>query len=250
MEIKKPIISATNLKVIYDKGTPAETVALSGATIEIFPEEYIIFFGPSGCGKSSLLYVIAGIESEFEGDAVVTGSSLHKMDSGELAYFHRTSIGMVFQAFNLIPTLNVLDNVILPQMFHGIGVKERYEKGRELLKRFGIADLEHRLPTELSGGQQQRVAIARSLINDPPIILADEPVGNLDSKSAETVMETFSSLNLYDKKTVILVTHDPSYLKYADRIFWMKDGKILKVEDNREKKEKAPDVPSENTPKT
>lgn len=143
---------------------------------------------------------------------------------------------MIFQSYNLISTLNVLDNIILPQIFERIKPSVRKETGRELLKKLGIEAFEKRLPQELSGGQQQRVGIARALINDPPIILADEAVGNLDSNSANNVLEILNLLNVEDKKTIISVTHNPEHLFYADRIFYMKDGKIIKVEINEKRK--------------
>lgn len=231
---KELLIKARNLKVIYDKGTPAETIALHDTDADIYKEEYVIFFGPSGCGKSTLLYVIAGIDSEFTGEVTVAGNNLHEMDSDQIAQFHRKTIGMIFQSFNLVPSLTILDNIALPQVFQGIGKTERYAKARALLERFGLQEFEKRLPTQLSGGQQQRCAIARALISNPPVILADEPVGNLDSKVATTVLNTLMDLNKIDKKTVILVTHNPAHLDFADRIFFMKDGQVLSVQEKRE----------------
>ena len=231
MSLRTPIITTRDLGVVYDRGTAAETMALYGANIEIYPEEYVIFFGPSGCGKSTLLYALAGIDKEFTGEITIDSNNLHLMTSDELAQYHRVTIGMVFQSFNLIQTLNVLDNIAFPQTLIGIDRSTRRRKARELLRRFGLEHVEKRLPVELSGGQQQRVAIARAIINDPPIIFADEPTGNLDSKSAAVVVEVFDQLCRGEKKTFVLVTHNPDYLNKADRVFHMRDAHIEFVEE-------------------
>jgi putative ABC transport system ATP-binding protein len=236
----EPIIQTKDLSVIYDLGKSSETPALQGVNIEIYPEEYVIFFGPSGCGKSTLLYCLAGIEAPTQGEIWVKGQNLFELSSQELVDFHRSQIGMIFQAYYLIPSLSVLDNVILPQIFGGVMSQKREKKARQLLSRFEVLSQAHKLPSELSGGQQQRVAICRALINDPSIILADEPVGNLDSKSAQTVMGLLEKLNREDKKTVILVTHDPHYLHYAHRVFHMKDGRVIREVINPEKRILAP----------
>jgi putative ABC transport system ATP-binding protein len=230
------LVKIKDLKVVYNPGKTNEARALSGVSIEIYPEEYVTFFGPSGCGKSTLLNVIAGLEAPSEGEVMVAGQDLIHLSSKQMAKFHRKSMGMVFQAYNLIPTLNVLDNIILPQIFERVRGKNRKERGNALLERLGITDFGKRLPQELSGGQQQRVGIARALVNNPAILLADEAVGNLDSESAKNVLEILSKLNTEEKKTVIAVTHNPEHLFYADRIFYMKDGMIIKTEVNREKR--------------
>ncbi|MFZ2188249.1 MAG: ABC transporter ATP-binding protein [Candidatus Moraniibacteriota bacterium] len=238
---KTSLVEIRDLKVVYNLGKPNENEALRGVSLEIYPEEYVIFFGPSGCGKSTLVNVIAGLEIPTAGEANVGGRSLHKLSSNEMAMFHRKEIGMIAQAYNLISTLTVLGNVILPQIFERTSRRERRKRGEELLLKFGLEKLGKRLPTELSGGQQQRVGIARALVNNPSIILADEAVGNLDSESAENVLEILNRLNVDDKKTIISVTHNPEHLFYADRIFHMRDGQIIKVEVNTEKikKQKA-----------
>src|SRR3989338_6774287 len=214
-----PLIKIDKVSVVYDKGRPSEMVALKGISLEIYPEEYIIFFGPSGCGKSTLLYTIAGLEVPDSGRIIVDGRDLAGLSKSDFVAYHRSRMGMVFQAFYLISSLSVLDNVILPQMFLQERAVKRKERGTKVLERFEIANLANRLPTELSGGQQQRVAICLAVINDPPILFADEPVGNLDSRSAEKVMDLLYELNTRDKKTVILVTHDSRYLHYAHRVF-------------------------------
>lgn len=225
--MSSPIIRTNNVAVVYGEGT-ASLRALDGVSIEIFPEEYIIFYGPSGCGKSTLLYTIAGLERATEGSVTVVGKDIEGLSREEMVHFHRNTIGMVFQAYYLIPSLSVLQNVALPQIFASRDTAERETHASALLKRFGILEQAQKLPTALSGGQQQRVAIARSLANDAPLILADEPVGNLDSKSADVVLELLKDLNKTDKKTVIMVTHNPNHLHYADRVFYMKDGKVVR----------------------
>jgi len=231
-----PIIKTQNLSVIYDLGKSSETRALDNVSVQIYPGEYIIFFGPSGCGKSTLLYTIAGLEFPTHGNVWVQGQDISLFSSQELVNFHRQNTGMIFQAYYLIPSLSVLDNVLLPQIFKGEkNIPFRKEKALTLLERFGIADQAKKLPTLLSGGQQQRVAICRSLINDPSIILADEPVGNLDTASAENVIGILKELNEKDKRTVILVTHDPRYLGFSHRVYHMQDGKITQEIVNTEK---------------
>lgn len=234
--LKKPIVKIDNLDVVYFAGKNNETRALENINLEIFPEEYVIFFGPSGSGKSTLLNVIAGLEVPSRGRVVVDDQDLSALSAHNLAIFHRRKTGMIFQTYNLVPSLDVLDNVVIPLIFEKVRSKERKSKGRYLLEKLGMSQFESRLTHELSGGQQQRVGIARALINNPPILLADEATGNLDSESARNVLEIFNTLNLYDKKTLICVTHNPEHLSFADRIFFMKDGKIIKVEVNYEKK--------------
>jgi len=239
------IIKVKELFVVYDKGTPAEARALNGISIEIPAEEFVVIFGPSGCGKSTLLYAMAGIEKNISsGEIWIKNKNLVKMTPKEIVNLHRKEIGMIFQAYNLIPTLSVLDNISLPLLASGINKKIREKKALFLLSRFGVAQFVKRFPQFLSGGQQQRVAIARALISDPDIIFADEPTGNLDSSSAEIVMKALTDLNRDDRKTIVLVTHDPSYLVYAHRVIHIKDGKMVRVEvrkklERLEKKDKT-----------
>ncbi len=231
----EPIIQIKNLSVAYDLGKTSEVWALKDINLEIYPEEYVIFFGPSGCGKSTLLYCIAGLEFPTIGQVIVKGQNLAAISSQKLIDFHQSSIGMIFQAFHLIPNLSVKNNILLPQIFAKKSSAEREARVKILMERFGLTDLHKRKPNLLSGGQQQRVAIARALINDSPIILADEPVGNLDSKNAEIVTNLLTGLSQKDKKTIIHVTHDPSYLHCANRVFYIKDSKIVREVRNPEK---------------
>jgi putative ABC transport system ATP-binding protein len=232
----EPIISIKNINFTYNKGKDNEFHALINISLEIFPEEFIIFFGPSGCGKSTLLNVIAGLEKPDDGDVRVFSRDLTKMTSNDFAAYHRSQIGMVYQQYNLITSLSVLDNVALPQIFVNVRKGKRDKWSKFLLERFGILKQAKRIPTELSGGQQQRIGIARSIVNNPQIVLADEPVGNLDSVSAKNVLEILNELNEKEKKTIIMVTHNPENLVYGDRIIYMKDGIIIREVINKDKR--------------
>jgi len=231
-----PLIKVDNLKVVYNQGKQNEVRSLDGVSVEILPEEYIIIFGPSGCGKSTLLYGISGLQAPTDGVVEVMGKNLAGMTKAEKVDFHQTKVGMIFQAFYLIETLTILDNVMLPKVFRGDDLVEGREIAMNLLKRFGVAEHADKFPSQLSGGQKQRVSIARTLVNNPNIILADEPTGALDSESAKNVLEIFREINEVDKKTLIMVTHNPEQLRYADRVIQMKDGKKVAEEVNREKR--------------
>lgn len=233
----RDIIHAENVDVRYNAGKSNEFQALKGVTCDIAAREYIIFFGPSGCGKSTLLYSIFGVLEPFAGEVIVKGDSIYKYAPMELVMYQRKTMGIMYQSFNLIPSLTVLDNVQLPLIFAGFSPSVRERRGMELLDRFGIAHVAHKRPGLLSGGQQQRVSVARSLVNDPEILIADEPVGNLDFVSAEAVMNTLEQININDKKTVLLVTHDAKYLPYAHRVFYLDYGKIDRIVVNPEKRQ-------------
>ncbi len=233
----KPIIFGDRIEITYNLGKENEFKANKGATVEIFDQEYIILFGPSGCGKSTLLYCMFGVLEPSAGKMYVNGESIYDFSPMQMVHFQRKTMGIMYQSFNLIPSITVLDNVALPLIFDGVPPDERFERGMELCRRFMIDKVAHKRPTLLSGGQQQRVSVARSLVNDPQILIADEPVGNLDSITAAQVMDTLAEINDKDKKTVILVTHDAKYLPYAHRIVYMSDGKIERVVPNPEKKQ-------------
>lgn len=228
--MSKSIIELQNIEFFYEKGKPIEMHALKGINISINQGEFISFFGPSGCGKSTLLYIISGIDAPHGGRVIINDHDISKLSASELAVFRQMGIGIIFQNFNLIPSITILDNVMLPMAFLGIGVEKRKERAESILKELNIESLSGRYPYELSGGQQQRVGIARALANDPPIILADEPTGNLDSVNAMKTMELLRDFNKKQGKTVILVTHEAWSLKYVDRVFHMKDGIIVKTE--------------------
>ena len=232
----KTAVQVEDMVITYNKGKSNEFNALSHITAEIYPREYIILFGPSGCGKSTLLYTILGGNVPESGHLYVQGEDIYAYTPAEMNAYQQTTIGIVYQQFNLLMSISVLDNVALPRLFLGRPPIERNARASELLRRFGIPErLEDKLPMMMSGGQQQRVAVARALVNDPEILLADEPVGNLDSISAEHVMESFQEINEKDRKTVILVTHDAEYLPYAHRVFYMRDGLMRRIVVNPEK---------------
>lgn len=207
---------------------------LNGISLEIFSGEYVVFFGPSGCGKSTLLNCVAGLEIPDSGKITVRGEDLSKLNKQQLAEYRNKKIGMIFQQFNVLKSFSVINNIALPQSFTGVPLKRRLARAKHLLKMFGLEKIAKRLPTEISGGQQQRVAIARALVNNPWILIVDEPTGSLDSKASEEVMELIEKLNTKSRRTVILVTHNPEQLKYAHRIFYLKDGQVIKEERNKE----------------
>lgn len=229
----KPIINIKKLNVVYGLGKSNEFYALKNINLEIYPGEFVIFFGPSGCGKSTLLYSIAGLETNIQGDIYVDDKNLSNLSDKEIELIHQMKIGMIFQAYYLISSLSVFKNVILPQIAIGADSAERAGKAMKLLEHFGVKEQANKPPADLSGGQQQRVAICRALINDPDILLADEPVGNLDSKSSEDVLNLLKNYNEKHKKTVVLVTHNPAHLNYAHRVFYMKDGIIIDTKANQ-----------------
>lgn len=224
------IIKIKNLNLWYEKGKPNEVHALKNINIEIERGDYVAFFGPSGCGKTTMLYSVSGIDRFQEGSVFINGRDISVLTNQELSIFRQTGIGIVFQQFNLVPSLSVLKNIALPMLFVGIQSGRAEEESRKLLKRLNLENFADRYPYELSGGQQQRVGIARALANNPPIIIADEPLGNLDSVNAKIVLDFLKELNEKDGRTVIMVTHEAWSLKDAKTIFHMKDGKVVEVE--------------------
>lgn len=225
-----PVIKIENLNFYYDYRTPSETLALKNINLEIAQGQYVVFFGPSGCGKTTLIYLIAGITTEKSstGDIEVDGSDVLKLSRDELAAFRQTGIGIIFQQFNLIPSLTVVDNVALPMTFIGVPYEKRREEAHKILARLNMDEFAERYPSALSGGQQQRVGIARALANNPPIIIADEPLGNLDSENAEHVLKFLKELQEKDGRTIIMVTHEAWSVRDADKIIYLKDGALTK----------------------
>jgi ABC-type lipoprotein export system ATPase subunit/ABC-type lipoprotein release transport system permease subunit len=216
-----------------------EVRALNKINLEIDQGEFVALVGPSGSGKSTLLNLLGGLDKPTSGEIIVQGLALQEASEKELTAHRRHNVGFIFQTFNLIPTLTALENVALPPMLSGVPSTERQARAQELLSRVG---LEHRLdhrPTEMSGGEQQRAAIARALVNDPNIILADEPTGNLDTSTGSDVMRLLRDLNVERGVTLIIVTHDPEVAAYADRIVHLRDGEIIEVEDTGVKPRKT-----------
>ncbi len=228
-----PIIKLENVNFYYNRGNVSETHALKNISLEIETGDYVAFFGQSGCGKTTLTYLIGGIE-EFphrsDEHLLINGREINSFSKKELIAYRQIGVGIIFQQFNLIPSLSVLDNVALPMTFLGVGSDRRKKKAMGLLERFSMEEYASRLPSELSGGQQQRVSIARALINNPPLIIADEPLGNLDSENAEKTLELLKELNEKDKRTIIMVTHEAWSLRDANIIFYLMDGRIVKTE--------------------
>jgi putative ABC transport system ATP-binding protein len=220
-----PFIHVQGLSRHYTMGS--ETVrALNNVTLSIEQGEFIGIIGPSGSGKSTLLYLLGGLDHPTKGQIWFGKQDIAAMDDDALAKFRQRTIGFVFQSFNLIPTMTAVQNVAFPLIFAGVGQKERLARAGNLLDLVGLGDrLDHK-PTELSGGQQQRVSIARSLINNPPLVLADEPTGNLDSKSGGAVIEILQHLNQEEGRTIIMVTHDQSLLDVTTRHIQIHDGRI------------------------
>jgi putative ABC transport system ATP-binding protein len=227
---KESIITINNVNLWYDQGKPTEVHALKDVTLNIEKGDYVSFFGPSGCGKTTMLYAVAGIDRYQSGEVIINGKSMTGLTNRDLALFRQTGIGIVFQQFNLIPSLTVLQNVALPMSFLGVSPGDAEETAKKLLERLSLTPYANRYPFELSGGQQQRVGIARALANDPPIIIADEPLGNLDSTNAQKVLEFLKELNEKDGRTIIMVTHEAWSLRDVKTIFYMKDGQITDTE--------------------
>ena len=201
--------------------------ALDGVDAFIDAGEFVAIMGPSGSGKSTLLYMLGGLDQPSNGRIWINDQEITALDEDGLAHFRRNSIGFVFQSFNLIPTMTAAKNVEFPMIFSGVRPKEREQRAKKMLELVGLGDRLNHKPTELSGGQQQRVSIARSLVNNPPIILADEPTGNLDSKSGGEIIRILRQMNQEEGRTVVLVTHDPAVAAQADRIIRLMDGKIV-----------------------
>lgn len=221
------MIELKNVSKIYHTG-PVDFPALKNVTFKINEGEFVAIMGPSGSGKSTLMHILGALDSPSEGTYLLDGSDVSTLSDDELADIRRDKIGFVFQAFNLLPRASVLRNVMLPLVYEGVKPDEREKKARAALLSAGL-DEDHfnNLSNQLSGGQIQRVAIARALVNEPSLILADEPTGNLDSKTGEIVLGTFQRLNRELGRTIILITHEHDVAEYAGRIILIKDGMMI-----------------------
>ena len=222
-EDRFPIVEISNVRKSYVLGD-MEIPVLSGINLKIEKGEILAIMGPSGSGKSTLMNLIGCLDRPTEGQVLIRGRDLHRMSDEELAHLRGLEIGFVFQTFNLVPRLTAFENVLLPTFANSRSIDPR-KRAEELLKLMGLQDRMHHRPGELSGGQSQRVSIARALINDPSILLADEPTGNLDSKTGSEILQIFMDLN-NEGRTIVIVTHDPEIAKYADRVVLVKDGEI------------------------
>ncbi len=225
--MKRTIIHLKDVWKIYRIGK-IEVDALQGLNFEIKEGEFVAIQGPSGSGKSTAMHLIGCLDRPTKGTAMLEGKNIAHMTESQLAQARGRVIGFVFQTYNLINTLTALDNVMLPMTFQNIPKEEKRERAEKLLASVGLGDRMNHKPGELSGGQQQRVAIARALSNNPDVILADEPTGDLDSKTGEMIVDLLKRLNKEEGKTIIMVTHDEDVAKAAQRIDYLKDGKIIK----------------------
>lgn len=221
---RKTIISIRDISKVYRMGQEVIR-ALKSVSLDIRQNEYVALMGPSGSGKSTLMNILGCLDSPTSGSYVLNDIDVSKMDDGDLAEVRNKQIGFVFQTFNLLPRLSALDNVALPLVYAGFSKSQRREKAAEALSKVGLMDRMHHRPNELSGGQRQRVAIARALVNDPSIILADEPTGNLDTKTSIEIMSIFENIHNAGN-TVIIVTHEPDIAEHAHRIIRLRDGLV------------------------
>lgn len=235
------LIHIKGVKKVFHLGK-LDVYALKGIDLTIFRGEYISIMGPSGSGKSTLFNMVGALDTPSEGSVAVAGHDLTSLSSRQLAYFRGNHIGYVFQAYNLIPAYNAIDNVAMPLVFSGMAYEMACERAKEVLARVGLGERVTHRPDELSGGQQQRVAIARALANEPAIILADEPTANLDLQTGSDIIELLKALCRETGSTVVTTTHDHKMLSASDRIVWIKDGQVDKIQRRDEIEIKVGDI--------
>lgn len=225
-----PMIRVKNLYKIYEVGTN-KVYALNGVDFTMYKGEFCAIVGPSGSGKSTLLNMLAGLEKPTKGEIIVAGKHMERMNENELVAFRRENVGFIFQSYNLLKTLNAVENVALPLSFRGVSKRIRNEKAQKYLKLVGLEKQMKHMANAMSGGQQQRVGIARALVVNPKIIFADEPTGNLDSKTTMEILKLMRRIVREQNQTLVMVTHDNHLATFADRQFHIVDGKILKIEE-------------------
>ena len=230
------IIEVKNLYKLYRVGDSVVR-ALNGVDFEIYEGEFCAIVGTSGSGKSTLLNMLAGLEKPTKGEVIISGEHMEHLNEDGLVRFRRENVGFIFQSFHLIGTMNALENVALPLSFRGEPRSSRLKKADQMLDLVNLKKHKKHMPNQMSGGQQQRVGVARALAMDPKIIFADEPTGNLDSHTSEEVMRLMQKVVREQKKTLVMVTHDNHLAAYADRIFHIIDGQIVKIEENRKERE-------------
>lgn len=230
----KNVICVNNLYKLYRIGDSAVR-ALDGVSLTIGEGEFCAIVGTSGSGKSTLLNMLAGLEKPTRGEVIINGSHIERMKEDQLVKFRRENVGFVFQSFQLLNTMNALENVALPLAFRGESRKSRLKKAESMLEMVRLEKQKLHMPNQMSGGQQQRVGIARALVSDPKILFADEPTGNLDSHTSEEVMRLMQKVVREQNRTMVMVTHDPHEAEYADLVFRIIDGKIVDIQDNRRK---------------
>ena len=223
----KTIIRLEDVWKIYELGE-VKVEALRGLNLEVYKGEFLTVFGKSGSGKSTSLNMIGALDIPTKGRIFLDENNISKLDESDLAELRGKKIGFVFQTFNLIPSLTALENVMLPMIFQGMDREKRIKRAKEILEDVQLSHRMDHKPNELSGGERQRVSIARALANDPEVILADEPTGNLDSRTGDEIMSLFNHLHKKFKKTIVMVTHDLTLTKYSQRTYILKDGKVIK----------------------
>ncbi|HID11613.1 MAG TPA: ABC transporter ATP-binding protein [Candidatus Latescibacteria bacterium] len=225
---EQTVVRTENVHKVYRMGA-VEVEALKGVTLEVYAGEYISIMGPSGSGKTTLFNMIGGLDKPTSGRVYIDEVDVAQLDAYELAWLRCRKIGYIFQTFNLIPVMSALENVMLPMIFAGMTSDDAREKAAALLDRVGLGDRLLHKPYELSGGQQQRVAVARAMANDPAIILADEPTGNLDLKTGTEIIELLWEMNQESGVTVISATHDHKMINVSDRVVWVRDGRVERI---------------------
>jgi len=236
----RKVIEVRNLYKLYKVG---ESIirALNGLDFDICEGEFCAIVGTSGSGKSTLLNMLAGLEKPTKGEIILAGQHIEQFSEDQLVKFRREHVGFIFQSFHLLGTMDAVENVALPLTFRGVSKAERLKKANGMMQLVGLEKHQKHLPNQLSGGQQQRVGVARALVVDPDIIFADEPTGNLDSKTSQEVMLLMQKVVREQKKTLVMVTHDNQLAEYADRVFHIIDGEIVKIVDNRKLTEERED---------
>ncbi len=224
--MSEKVIELNNVWKIYQLGK-VELIALKGVSLDVTRGDFVSIMGPSGSGKSTLLNMIGCLDIPTKGKVVLNGKDVSKLTEDQLSQLRGKTIGFVFQTFNLMPHLTALENVMLPMVFQGKSLEQRKKKAKQLLTSVGLEKRINHQPAELSGGERQRVAIARAFANDPELVIADEPTGNLDSVTGKKIMQLLKQFHQKEKKTMIVVTHDPNIADYSEKIFNIKDGEII-----------------------
>lgn len=236
MQTMKQMIQVRNLYKLYRVGDEVVR-ALDGVDFDIYQGEFCAIVGTSGSGKSTLLNMLAGLEKPTRGTIAIAGRHIEKLNEDELVSFRRDNVGFIFQSFHLLGTLNAVENVALPLSFRRVPKSVRLKKADQMLELVNLKKHKKHMPNQMSGGQQQRVGVARALVVEPKIIFADEPTGNLDSHTSREVMELMQKVVRDQNKTLVMVTHDNQLASYADRVFHISDGKIIKIENNSKARE-------------
>ena len=241
----EPIIKLRNLVKVYHVGDE-KLRALDGVNLDVYPGEFLCIVGRSVSGKSTLLNMLAGLEKPTRGAIQIAGERLDKMNESQLVRFRLQHVGFIFQQFNLFPSLTALENVTMPLVYRGVAPKVRKKKALAILKQLGLSTHVKHKPSQMSGGQQQRVGIARALVASPEIVFADEPTGNLDSRTSDEILGLIKEIARKNGATLIMVTHDNSIAERADRVVRLLDGKIIEIIDNRQNAQEQPQAPQNN----